>query len=167
LPASRTKRANALRVPLSPLARSIIVEALSDLARPKNSRFVFTTTGTSPVSGFAKAKRRIDDAIGRARGKEVGEDGVEAEPMPHWTVHDLRTTFNTHACEQLGIEAAVADRILNHVASATTSKIMRVYNRSEMFEQRRNALCAWGSFLKARVILEAAENVVLLAAVGR
>jgi integrase len=167
LPAARTKRANALRVPLSPLARSIIVEASNAPARPKGSPFVFTTTGTSPVSGFAKAKRRIDEAIGRARAKEAAERGVGAVPMPHWTVHDLRTTFNTHACEQLGIEAAVADRILNHVASATTSKIMRVYNRSEMFEQRRNALCAWGNFLKAKVISGAAENVVLLPAVGR
>lgn len=160
LPAERTKRSNALRVPLSPLARSIIIEALANPLRPKDAPFLFTTTGMTPVSGFAKAKRRLDVAIGRARAKKAAELGVEAAAMPHWTIHDLRTTFNTHACEQLGIEAAVADRILNHVASATTSKIMRVYNRSEMFEQRRNALCAWASLLQSTVVADSGTNII-------
>ncbi len=165
LPSSRTKRGNALRVPLSHLARSIIDDALDDPIRPQNSPFVFTTTGLSAVSGFAKAKKRMDAAIQKARMTQAEANGQVPEPMPHWTVHDLRTTFNTHACEQLGIEAAVADRILNHVASATTSKIMRVYNRSEMFEQRRNALCAWENFLGKNVIPGEADNVVQLSAV--
>ncbi len=72
--------------------------------------------------------------------------------MPHWTVHDLRTTFNTHACEILNIPPHVADRILNHVATATRSKIMRVYNKSELFEARRAALNAWCDLLSASVI---------------
>jgi integrase len=166
LPAARTKRTNALRIPLSGLARSIIIEALNDPVRPKNSDFVFTTTGKSPVSGFAKGKRRMDAAIERARSKQAVELGNDAVAMPHWTLHDLRTTFNTHACEQLGIAAAVADRILNHVASATTSKIMRVYNRSELFEPRRDALCAWANFLTTRVINIVNDKVVSMRAAG-
>ncbi len=67
LPAERTKRANALRVPLSPLARSIIIEAIEHPDRPQDSAFVFTTTGETPVSGFTKAKRRLDKAIQFAR----------------------------------------------------------------------------------------------------
>lgn len=165
LPAARTKRANALRVPLSQLAREVIAKALNDPARPADSPFVFSTTGISPVSGFAKAKRRIDEAIERSRAKQAEEHGTELAAMPHWTVHDLRTTFNTHACDQLGIAAAVADRILNHVASATTSKVMRIYNRSEMFEPRRDALRAWENFLRAKVISAAADNIIQLAAI--
>ena len=72
--------------------------------------------------------------------------------MPHWTVHDLRTTFNTHACEVLDVPAHVADRILNHVATATRSKIMRVYNKCELFEPRCEALNAWASLLRECVI---------------
>lgn len=148
LPAERTKRANALRVPLSPLARSIVLEALHHPARPPQSPFLFTTNGRSQVSGFAKAKARLDRAISKARTVAAAETGSEAAIMPHWTVHDLRTTFNTHACEQLSVDVAVADRILNHVASATTSKVMRVYNRSELFDQRHRALCAWASLVE-------------------
>lgn len=155
LPAARTKKANALRVPLSPLARSIVLEALNHEERPKDSDLLFTTTGDTSVSGFTKAKRRLDRTIASARAKaaesEAGE-GVEVPVMPHWTVHDLRTTFNTHACEILGVPPHVADRILNHVAAATRSKIMRVYNKSELFEPRRQALNAWANLILERVI---------------
>lgn len=152
LPAERTKRANALRVPLSPLARSIINDAIGDKGRPKQSLFVFSTTGATSVSGFAKAKRRLDKLVATARAKVAKAEGMEAKPMPHWTFHDLRTTFTTLACEELNVDAAVADRILNHVASATTSKIMRIYNMSELFEPRRQALRAWEAFVQAKVI---------------
>ena len=60
--------------------------------------------------------------------------------MEHWTIHDLRTTFSTLASEALGADIAIVDRILNHVATATTSKIMRVYNKSELFEPRKRVL---------------------------
>ena len=155
LPSDRTKRANALRIPLSPLARSNHIEAIRHEDRPKNSKLVFTTTGDTPVSGFAKAKRRLDTAIAQARmehAAQAGADPQACEMMPPWTIHALRTTFNTHACEILDVPPHVADRILNHVATATRSKIMRVYNKSELFEPRRQALIAWEELLLARVI---------------
>ena len=68
--------------------------------------------------------------------------------MEHWTIHDLRTTFSTLACEKLGADIAVVDRILNHVATATTSKIMRTYNKSELFEPRKQVMRAWASLLE-------------------
>lgn len=155
LPGDRTKRANALRIPLSPLARAIIIEAIQHKNRPKKSKLVFTTTGDTPVSGFTKAKRRLDAAIADARRQRAiyaGEDPDLCEMMPHWTVHDLRTTFNTHACEILDVPPHVADRILNHVATATRSKVMRVYNKSELFEPRRKALNVWADLLKEHVL---------------
>lgn len=155
LPSERTKRANALRVPLLPLARSIIKSAIADEDRPADSAYVFTTTGSTAVSGFAKAKRRLDSAIEQLRESAAADQGTEAEVMLPWTVHDLRTTFNTIACERLKIDAAVADRILNHVATATTSKIMRVYNRSELFDERKRALRLWEQLLKNEVVAKA------------
>ena len=155
LPSDRTKRANALRIPLSWLARSIIVASLKHPDRPKESKFLFTTTTETSVSGFTKAKRRLDAAILERRkqvARERGDDEKAVEPMPHWTVHDLRTSFNTHGCELLDIPPHVADRILNHVATATRSKIMRVYNKSELLEPRRNALRAWADLLEREVI---------------
>ncbi len=149
LAANRTKRENALRVPLSHLAQSLITEAITDPIRPPDSPYVFSMTGDTPVSGFGRAKRRLDAAIQSARENSAEGRGA-VEPMAHWTSHDLRTTFNTQACEVLGIDIAVADRILNHVASATTSKIMRVYNKSEMFEPRKRALNDWAELIEQR-----------------
>ncbi len=150
LPGARTKMNNALRIPLSALARAIILEAINHPDRPKDSTFVFTTTGDTAVSGFTKGRRRLDKAIQDARIALTGDE--ETPEMPHWVVHDLRTTFNTHGCEILGIPPHVADRILNHVATATRSKIMRVYNKSELFVPRKEALRAWASLLEQRVL---------------
>jgi integrase len=144
LAGAATKNGKALRIPLSPLAREILLDAINDSDRlkdlsgggvPKESRYVFTTTGTTPVSGFNKAKMRLDRLIAKNRAKRAAEVGEDAEPMPHWTMHGLRTTFNTVACDELDIDAAVSDRILNHVATATRSKIQRVYNRSELLSR--------------------------------
>lgn len=166
LPSDRTKRANALRVPLSPLARLIIKGAIADEGRPKKSQFVFTTTGKTSVSGFGKAKRRLDRIIQQNRAKITFDSGEEPEPMAHWTFHDLRTTFTTLACEELNVDAAVADRILNHVATATTSKIMRTYNKSELFGPRRQALNAWDCLIQEHVIGQMTDKIVPIRAVG-
>lgn len=149
LPAARTKRANSLRVPLSPQARAVIIDALAAPERPPESPFVFSMTGETSVSGYAKAKRRLDRLIHEARLIRAEATGRPAQPMPHWTIHDLRTTFSTLACEILEADIAVVDRILNHVATATTSKIMRVYNKSELFEPRRRVLRAWAALIEA------------------
>ncbi|ODP36710.1 integrase [Sphingomonas turrisvirgatae] len=156
LPRDKTKMANALRIPVSLLARGLIIEALNAGERPAKSRYVFTTTGDTPISGYNKAKRRLDAAIAAARIKQSPGDSESS--MPHWVVHDFRTTFNTHACEILQVPPHVADRILNHVATATRSKVMRVYNKSELFEQRREALNAWAD-LVTREVIRAATNV--------
>jgi len=148
LPAERTKCENALRVPLSALARSIIVDTIADPERPKSSPFVFSMTGDTQISGFAKTKRRLDAAILNARIKAAEQSGAEAGPMPHWTVHDLRTTFSTQASDELHIDISVADRILNHVATSTTSKIKRIYNKSELFEPRKKALAEWARLVE-------------------
>lgn len=148
LPASRTKRANALRVPLAPLACSLLKEAIASPERPKDSPFVFSMTGDTSVSGYAKAKRRLDRIIHEKREKAAQAAGADAVPMEHWTIHDLRTTFSTLACEKLGADIAVVDRILNHVATATTSKIMRTYNKSELFERRKQVMRDWASLLE-------------------
>lgn len=164
LPGDRTKNAQPLRVPLSRLARSILVEAIGDKKRPKDSPFVFSTTGKSAISGHAKGKRRLDAAIAKARAKTAAGIDVGPEPMGPWVAHDLRTSFATLACDELGIDPAVCDRCLNHVATATTSKLLRTYNRSELFEQRKAALAAWGSLLESEFAKQPPGNVVRLRA---
>ena len=64
------------------------------------------------------------------------------------------------AADRLGIDIAVVDRMLNHVATATTSKIARIYNMSELFEPRRQASNAWAALLESEVIGDASANVL-------
>ncbi|MEM6909027.1 MAG: tyrosine-type recombinase/integrase [Pseudomonadota bacterium] len=135
----RVKTGRALNVPLSALAVDIIRDAMNDPARPKESQFLFSTKGETPVSEFRKARTRLDRYIDEARAEKVAQIGARHVPMPHWTIHDLRTTFANEAAEILQIDIAVVDRMLDHVATATTSKVARNYNMSELFKQRREA----------------------------
>ena len=76
IPGSRTKNGRAHTVPLSPLVRELIA---SVKAKP-DSPFIFTTTGTTPVSGWGRMKDRLDVAMlcRRARGGPRGHSAVDA-----------------------------------------------------------------------------------------
>jgi integrase len=102
----------------------------------------------------------LDRYIAEAREIAASKAGGTATEMPHWTIHDLRSTFATRAADRLGIDIAVVDRMLNHVATATTSKIARIYNMSELFEPRRKASNAWAELLESEVIGNEPKNVL-------
>ncbi|WP_340107801.1 integrase family protein [Pikeienuella sp. HZG-20] len=102
-------------------------------ALPRDGALVFTTTGSTPVSGFSKAKARLDALL--------------KPDFPAWRLHDLRTAFATQMAET-GESEAVVDRILNHVASVSAaSAVARVYNRAEQLPQRARALDRWAALI--------------------
>jgi len=139
IPADRSKNGRALRVPLAGQARTVVEAALK--TRPKGCAFLFSTTAKTSVSGWSKAKSRIDGLIAQGRSER------RQPPMADWRFHDLRRSFATSACDVLGIDPAVADRCLNHVGAGTTSTISRVYARNEMYQQRADALRRWGELV--------------------
>lgn len=148
LPSARSKNGRAFRVPLSDEAVSLLKEAI-DL-RPVGVSacpYVFSTTGTTPISGWTRAKSALDRAITAARTQTAEAAGADVEPMPHWTLHDLRRGFATVAVDVLHLDPVVVDRCLNHIAAGTTSVVARVYQRSEMLDQRRSAMAAWGRLI--------------------
>ena len=49
-------------------------------------------TGTTSVSGFGNAKRRLDAVMLAAKHREIA---AKADALPHWTLHDLRRTAAT------------------------------------------------------------------------
>ena len=130
-------------------------EALSSPAAIAEGPFVFSTTGeATPISaGWSRAKGRLDAIIAarQPRRRCVSVD------MAAWRIHDLRRAFATAACDRLQIDPAIADRWLNHVGASTTSVISRVYARSELYDQRRDALAQWaraaGAALLSRELL--------------
>jgi len=95
--------------------------------------YVFTTNRRTPVSGFAKLKRRLDARL-----------GPDFQP---WRLHDLRTAFAT-AMAEAGEPEALVDRILNHVASGSApSAVARVYNQSSQLPQRARILDKWADLV--------------------
>jgi integrase len=135
---ARTKNGEEHIVDLSPAAVDILA------ALPGERRgLVFTTTGTTSVSGFSKVKDRLDALMAGELQRELNQPDYKLKP---WRTHDLRRTAATWMGEQLDADQGVVERILNHV-SGTQGGLMGIYQRQEYREKRRNALLAWGVFI--------------------
>jgi len=130
LPSSRTKNKRPHQIQLSDQAMSII----EVLPRVEGQTLLFTTNGTTPVSGFSKIKKRLDIVSG----------------VNNWRFHDVRRSFATHSTERLGISPVIIDKILNHVTGQVRG-VAAVYQHGEYLEDRRKALQKWGNFIQELV----------------
>jgi integrase len=135
IPGKRTKNKQTHLVPLSSQVRKL-VQSL-----PYVGALVFTTTGETPVSGFGKAKARLDERIDEMRRL----DGLE--PMPLWTLHDLRRTMVTVMNEKLGFAPHVVEAVVNHMSGLAKAGVAGVYNRALYFDDRRRALQNWADYV--------------------
>jgi len=142
VPGERTKNDKVHMVHLSDLA----IEIIEQLPQIGDSDLVFTTNEKTPVSGFSKAKSRVDKLMG--------------DPS-EWILHDLRRTAASGVA-RLGVAPHVVDKILNHTAG-TIRGVAAVYNRFEYLPERKAALEAWGRFVET-LIRPTRSNVVELAA---
>ncbi|MES0091184.1 tyrosine-type recombinase/integrase [Mesorhizobium sp. M0030] len=144
LEGSRTKNSSAHVVPLAPMAKTII-ERLPRMAdkRGNPSEYVFTTTATTPFSGFSNGKKALD--------KHCGEPA-----LPDWHLHDLRRTAATELA-RLGIKQEVTEAILNH-KTGKVSGVAAIYNRYDYQDEKRDAL----EQLANRIQAITADNVTIL-----
>lgn len=128
-----------------------VQEALGGLMASR-AGLVFTTTGTTPVSGYSKAKAALTQrmvAILRARAAARGEEVEELDDsilLPHWRLHDLRRTGAT-ALQAMGVPLEVTEDILAHT-SGTREGVAGVYNKYRYLAEKRVALELWGEFLR-------------------
>jgi integrase len=153
LPATRTKNARAHDVPLSEAAQAV----LAGVKRISGSkRYIFTTNGEAPVSGFDRAATRLRSRVEKIAAEERGEPVT----VPLWTFHDMRRTCAS-GMARLGIPVAVTEAVLNHV-SGSTSGIVAVYQRHDYASEKRAALEAWARYVLALVAERPADNVVRL-----
>jgi integrase len=159
IPRARAKNDRAHEVHLSALA----IEILEGLPRI-GDRFLFTTNGHRPVSGFSKAKSRLDRhmlGLWRAELANAGKDPDQAA-IADWILHDLRRTAAT-GMAKLNLPPHLVDKILNHV-SGTIRGVAAIYNRHSYFDDRQAALEAWGRHIENLVRAAPPSNVVALAA---
>ena len=128
LPRDRSKNKTSHVVHLS----NPVLDELYGLINPARHDLIFTTTGNSPVSGFSKAKKKLDEISG----------------VKDWRLHDLRRTFATVATETLGYEPVVVDRVLNHV-SGSVRGIAAVYQKGQYLEKRKIVLAVWANYVQS------------------
>lgn len=158
IPAERTKNARRHDVPLPAPMRAMLAEA----PRFEASDLVFTTNGVTTISGFSRAKRRLDAAILHRRRRalaEVGGDPVKAKAPGNWTLHDLRRTCAT-GMGALGVHPHVIEAALNHVGGYRAG-VAGVYQRQTYPEERRQAFELWADHVLALAEGRAAKVVAL------
>ena len=161
IPPERAKNGKTHRVPLSPLAVSLIEEAQ---AQAGDSQWLFPSPrGDGPVKPQA-----VNQALYRAcmppdkRPKAARLADKPAVGLAGIVPHDLRRTAASNMAA-LGINRLVIGKILNHVENSVTA----IYDRHGYDKEKRHALDAWAAHLEG--ILSGkpkADNVVTLATAG-
>ena len=141
LPASATKSKREHTVPLSGMA----LDLLEDTPRIGESGLVFTTNDKTPISGFSKAKAKLDKLSG----------------VTDWRYHDCRATMATRLDAELHIPPHVIGALLNHDPKAYKG-ITAVYTRADDIDAKRSAMDAWASLLTRIIQQKGGENVVTM-----
>jgi integrase len=141
LPAERAKTNERHEVPLSDAAIAVI----KGMPRIKGSRYVLTTDGSSPSSGYAKGKAKLDALL--------------PPDMAPWRLHDLRRSCAS-GLAKLGISLPVIEKVLNH-RSGSFAGIVKVYQHHTFADEKRAALDAWGRHVEGLVSGKPANIVTL------
>jgi integrase len=128
--ADRMKSARGHLVPLSPLA----IEVLKARPRYIGNPYVFTSGHgkATGLSGWSKAMATITSAF--------------ADPIPPWSLHDLRRTFAAGAGKR-GVRLEVIERCLAHRTGATVGGLQAVYMTYDFMAEQREAMMLWGEAL--------------------
>lgn len=148
IPADQFKGKRRHCVPLSDEALAVL-ETMRPISAHLEAGVVFPGRGDGKephVSGHNSALRRI-----RERTK-----------IPHWTAHDFRTTFRTHATRPvdpkderdpagLGVEPHIADAVLGHKEASLGFDRYQAEPERYLLGEKRDALKAWGAFVASAV----------------
>jgi integrase len=146
IPTTRTKNHREHQLPLTPAALALLPP------QREGREYVFGQ-GQRGFQGWSKCKARLDAGI-----------AAEGEPLPHWTVHDLRRTAATILADRLGVLPHIVEAILNHV-SGHRAGVAGIYNRARYAEEMREALERWTREV-LRVVAGRPKSVHLVRAKG-
>src|SRR5262245_35845369 len=152
IPAERYKTKSANFVPLSKAALAVIA------AQPTidGSDYVFSSRAKTPFSGFSKSKAALDKAVLAAMQKRA-KKGAKVEPIPNWTLHDLRRTAKT-LMVRAGVRPDISERVLGHVIAGVEG----TYDRHSYADEKRDALKKLAEMIE-RILNPPPANVMMLA----
>jgi integrase len=166
------KSAHAHLIPLSPQARDVLARLKVLQVNGKDSPWVFTTNGTTPISGFSKYKKAFTDRLFEALDKadpgprkRIISDlnnrypGKGYQPFDgKWRTHSLRKTART-LLDRLGVSESIAEKCLGHIKGG----IVGTYNHHEAKPEKRAAFEALGREVE-RIATGKIGNVIPLSA---
>jgi integrase len=119
IPAGRTKGGREHRIPLSDATMAVIEQ----MAAARASDYVFPAPRGGALGKMALP--HVLQRLGRA-----------------CTVHGFRATFRSWAADQR-VPHEIAEMALGHAIPAA---VVRAYQRSDLFEQRRQLMAAWARY---------------------
>jgi integrase len=108
--------------------------------------------GDAAVQGFTRwnaSKVELDKRLAELHG----------EPMPGWTLHDLRRSFSTTLHDKFGVAPHVVEVLLGHVGHQ--AGVAGIYNRSTYLPECARALDRWADHLTAIVTGEPATAQIV------
>jgi integrase len=146
VPGARMKNGAAHAVPLT----DDIARLLEGLPRWHGPHVFSTTGGRRPVSGFSKAKVRLD-ALMKA---DLEAQGKQFEPF---VLRDIRRTVRTRL-SGLPIDGEVKELLLSHARPG----LHKVYDQYSYLEEKRRGLELWHAKLRTIVTPAPEGNVVQL-----
>lgn len=151
IPAERYKTKRPNHIPLSRAALALVQ------AQPvlNGCDFVFPSRSRTPFSGFGKSKAKLDKAVLKAMQKRAKEPET-IEPVPNWTLHDLRRTAKT-LMVRAGVRPDISERVLGHVIAGVEG----TYDRHSYAEEKRDALEKLAAIIES-ILNPAPSNVATL-----
>jgi integrase len=130
IPAERMKTRKEHKVPLSDQALALLERLPSVDANPH--LFIGTKAGACINHGAM--------------------DRIQKRLRPHIDVHGFRSTFRTWASERTNFRPEVAEMALAH---SVGNAVERVYNRTDLFDQRRRLMAKWAQYCYAPPVMTA------------
>ena len=141
IPGTRTKNGRDHLIPLSALARDVVLDLLGLIAPQSNIYFrpQASDDAARESTSLSRAMRYLGS---RLQGDDDAIRTWRAEPP---SPHDLRRTVGTRLAE-LRVPKEVRDRCLNHAVGDVGS---RHYNFHDYIDEKREALTRWARMVKA------------------
>jgi integrase len=130
IPRDRYKGGRDHVIPLSDPVWAIV----DALPRWPGDYLFSTTDGSRPVSGFSRAKRRLD---------QLASKHID---LPPYRIHDFRVTCETRLAH-LGISQEIRDAVLGHAKPG----LQKTYNKYDYLNEKRAALEKYATYL-ARIL---------------
>jgi integrase len=133
IPAARSKNGKAHTVPMPPLARQIVQEAM---AAATSKKHVFVGKRGKPARPDDLAHDLADAVAGHNVGRREGDHLVA------FVVHDVRRTVAS-GLEAMGVPITIISTALNHISTKAANVTTRHYAHADLSAEVRVALTRW------------------------